>query len=54
MASQPDHLVLRDLTKRFPRPDGTELAVLDGVSCSVGEADTVAIVGPSGSGKSTS
>jgi ABC-type lipoprotein export system ATPase subunit len=41
------------VTKRFTRPDGTDLTILDGVSCTVGEAETVAIVGPSGSGKST-
>jgi len=46
-------LLLTDLTKRFPRPDGTEFAVLDAVSCAVAPGEAVAILGPSGSGKST-
>ena len=53
MAGPGDDLILQDLTKRFPRPDGTALTVLDGISCTIDSAETVAIVGPSGSGKST-
>ncbi len=53
MTGPGDDLILEELTKRFPRPDGTEMTVLDGVSCTVARAETVAIVGPSGSGKST-
>lgn len=53
MTGRDEYLVLRELTKRFPRPDGPDLTVLDGVSCTIAQSETVAIVGPSGSGKST-
>ncbi|MFQ6130776.1 MAG: ABC transporter ATP-binding protein [Armatimonadota bacterium] len=53
MTPPADDLILEELTKRFPRPDGTELTVLDGISGTIEPAEAVAIVGPSGSGKST-
>ena len=41
-------LELRDITKSFPQQ-----RVLEGISLSVGNGESVAIMGPSGSGKST-
>ncbi|WP_293829682.1 ABC transporter ATP-binding protein [uncultured Corynebacterium sp.] len=41
-------LELRDITKSF-----TQQRVLEGISLTVGDGDSVAIMGPSGSGKST-
>lgn len=41
-------LELRDITKSFPQQ-----RVLEGISLTVGDGDSVAIMGPSGSGKST-
>lgn len=43
---------VRDLTKSF-RVNGREVHALNGVSISVGHAETLGIVGESGSGKST-
>jgi NitT/TauT family transport system ATP-binding protein len=46
-------LEVRALRQAFPRPDGAELLVLDGVEFNVREGETVGLLGRSGSGKST-
>lgn len=44
---------LVEVTKRFDAPGGGALSILDRVTLSVREQESLAIVGPSGSGKST-
>ncbi len=44
---------LRGVSKTFPRPDGTALDVLGGVSFEAPDGSFSAILGPSGCGKST-
>jgi NitT/TauT family transport system ATP-binding protein len=46
-------LAVHDIRKAFPRPDGSELLVLDGVNLQVAEGEIVGLLGRSGSGKST-
>jgi oligopeptide/dipeptide ABC transporter ATP-binding protein len=46
-------LETKDLTKRFPLPDGRALTACDAVSLRIAEGETLGIVGESGCGKST-
>lgn len=46
-------LDVRDVTVRFPAPDGRRAVVLDGISLHVPPSAIVGLLGPSGSGKST-
>ena len=46
-------LEVRSVRQAFPRPDGAELLVLDGVELTLAEGEIVALLGRSGSGKST-
>jgi NitT/TauT family transport system ATP-binding protein len=46
-------LEIHGVRQAFPKPDGGQLLVLDGVELSLSEAQIVALLGRSGSGKST-
>jgi NitT/TauT family transport system ATP-binding protein len=46
-------LEVRSVRRSFPKPDGGELLVLDGVDLTVTEGQIVGLLGRSGSGKST-
>ncbi|MFN3743859.1 MAG: AAA-associated domain-containing protein [Hyphomicrobiaceae bacterium] len=46
-------LEVRNVRKTFPRPDGAELLVLDGINLALREGEIVGLLGRSGSGKST-
>src|SRR3546814_9111984 len=50
---QAPRLDVRELRKTFPRRDGGELLVLDGINLSLREGEIVGLLGRLGSGKST-
>lgn len=46
-------IVVRELTKRFPNPDGTEKTAVDQVSFAAQPGEIYGLLGPNGAGKST-
>lgn len=48
-----EFLVIENLVKAYPRPDGSETVILDGIDLTVGADEYISIIGHSGCGKST-
>src|SRR5579883_1212275 len=53
MNAAPPLLQCADVRKAFPKPDGEELLVLEGMNLELREGQIVGLLGRSGSGKST-
>jgi nitrate/nitrite transport system ATP-binding protein len=51
--NHPGFLVVENLNKSYPTPDGEELVVLDGINLTIHEDEYISIIGHSGCGKST-
>jgi nitrate/nitrite transport system ATP-binding protein len=48
-----EFLAIENVTKSFPKPDGSQFVVLDGINLTVGAKEYVSVIGHSGCGKST-
>ncbi|MEA5532641.1 nitrate ABC transporter ATP-binding protein [Crocosphaera sp. XPORK-15E] len=46
-------LVIENLVKAFPKPDGSQVVILNGVDLKIGEQEYISVIGHSGCGKST-
>ncbi|MGL5831938.1 MAG: ABC transporter ATP-binding protein [Waterburya sp.] len=51
--SQDDFLVIENLVKAFPNPDGGKTVVIDGIDLAIGAEEYISVIGHSGCGKST-
>jgi nitrate/nitrite transport system ATP-binding protein len=51
--SQDDFLVVENLVKAFPKPDGGRTVVIDGINLTIGAEEYISVIGHSGCGKST-
>jgi nitrate/nitrite transport system ATP-binding protein len=51
--AQDNFLVIEDLIKAFPKPDGGRTVVLDGINFTIGAEEYISVIGHSGCGKST-
>lgn len=51
--SQDDFLVIENLVKAFPNPDGGKTVVIDGIDLTIGAEEYISVIGHSGCGKST-
>ncbi|PSB07967.1 bacitracin ABC transporter ATP-binding protein [Pleurocapsa sp. CCALA 161] len=50
---QEDFLVVENLVKAFPKPDGGRTVILDGINLTIGAEEYISVIGHSGCGKST-
>jgi nitrate/nitrite transport system ATP-binding protein len=48
-----EFLVIENLVKSFPQPDGSQTVILDGISLTIGAEEYISVIGHSGCGKST-
>ncbi|MBD2579599.1 nitrate ABC transporter ATP-binding protein [Oscillatoria sp. FACHB-1406] len=46
-------LVVQDLIKSYPQPDGSQSVILNGINLTIGEKEYISVIGHSGCGKST-
>ena len=51
--SQDNFLVIENLVKAFPKPDGGRTVILDGINLTIGAEEYISVIGHSGCGKST-
>ncbi|NEQ34297.1 MAG: ABC transporter ATP-binding protein [Leptolyngbya sp. SIO4C5] len=51
--NQDDFLVIDNLVKSFPNPEGGQTVILDRISLTIGEKEYISVIGHSGCGKST-
>ncbi|MGL5939168.1 MAG: ABC transporter ATP-binding protein [Waterburya sp.] len=51
--SQDNFLVIENLVKAFPKPDGGRTVVIDGIDLTIGAEEYISVIGHSGCGKST-
>lgn len=51
--SQDEFLVIENLVKAFPKPDGGRTVILDGINLTIGAEEYISVIGHSGCGKST-
>ncbi|WP_036483364.1 ABC transporter ATP-binding protein [Myxosarcina sp. GI1] len=48
-----EFLVIENLVKAFPTPDGGRVVILDGINLTIGAEEYISVIGHSGCGKST-
>jgi nitrate/nitrite transport system ATP-binding protein len=51
--SQDEFLVIENLVKAFPNPDGGRTVILDDINLTIGAEEYISVIGHSGCGKST-
>ncbi|HEY9768863.1 MAG TPA: ABC transporter ATP-binding protein [Coleofasciculaceae cyanobacterium] len=51
--SQDEFLVIENLIKAFPKPNGGRTVILDGINLTIGAEEYISVIGHSGCGKST-